>query len=68
VEHCWNDSFFRPPKNGMLFPTPEACSAAKLIHGDQMERLDKLIVGGREGFSKTMFKFATVSLVQVDLA
>lgn len=37
------------PRDGMLFPTPEACSSAKLIHGDQMERLDKLIIGGRGG-------------------
>lgn len=55
------------PRDGMLFPTPEAWSAAKLIHRDQMERLDKLIVGGREGLSETMLKFATVSLDEVDL-
>lgn len=42
------------PRDGMLFPTPEACSAAKLIHEDQMERMDKLIGGGREGLSETV--------------
>lgn len=48
------------PRDGMLFPTPEACSAAKLIQGGQMECLDKLLVGGREDLSETVLKSVTL--------
>lgn len=60
MEHFWNDSFFHP-RDGTIFPTPEACSTAKLIQGGQMECLDKLLVGGWEDLSETVLKSVTLS-------